>query len=240
MSHRVPLPRFGSASRSIRASACAIVLVALAACAGSPAVGPAETTSPSFAKGRPASTPVAVTIVDGGLGISSDGQGEYSDGVDGVGAVIDDVGNLIFGTGGSGRTMRFDFAAEVSGDLFTPPAPDGGVRFNTQVAGLLDMAVGATKCGGATVQYLTGSSRTTLGYHTFTGGAPYPESNNVIVTRTSTTTWTVAAAMAAECGGPDFVAGVKFEQDINVKPSRNIVVMNGYFVMPVQATIRVL
>lgn len=158
--------------------------------------------------------------------IRSDGTGPYVNGQQNVKAIIDGVGDFDLDTSNSGRggtrTLFVDFTSPASTGA-TPPFSSANVDvyFSTGGGGLLQMAVGTAKMMNVQI-ILPGS------YFLEFNPNAHPGSSSVIVTRTSSTTWTIEASATSTA------------QLIQSTTShgKTTVTSEGFFYMPFQITVQ--
>lgn len=177
-----------------------------------------------------ASTPLGMTVQDqgpsGAYRIYGDGKGEYVNGVDGIGAVIDTYGNLEIGptavSTSQVRTLKFDFSAPADpSNTYRPdeslPQQQWKIKTNPNVVAgtpkITDLGVNgnpASGCYGSTIAHQNGVTHHRVIWNT----ASDPQSTNVYITRTSATTWTVVSNGPC-AGNPDW--GAVYSMDLTRK-----------------------
>lgn len=148
----------------------------------------------------PTSTPLIATFADNNLTpdrIQSDGMGPYVNGQSNVKAILDGGGDFDLDTNTTPlaaiRTLFLDFTSCASGPgTCSPPFTTDRVDsyMSTSAGGLPSMMVGSSKASSMQVSFVGGY------FLRFDPGA-YPETSNVTVTRTSSTTWIVQAPATA-------------------------------------------
>jgi hypothetical protein len=167
--------------------------------------------------------PLVVTVYDldsDGVpcGICSDGQGGYSDGVDGVSANIDQYGDIIINfqtTKAKIRGLHYDYSQALGGQPagWTAP-PDGPNNYFSTIAGpgavaLQTMLVGAAEClEGGPSDTFTDFNQTQYrhDFHRPLNSFDVSTTSFLVVTRTSSTIWDVEPK-SADCntGSPKVI-----------------------------------
>jgi hypothetical protein len=149
------------------------------------------------AAAKPTSVPAIATFRDGpGDRIASDGRGAYIDGIDRVAAYIDNRGDFDMdmspaGAGAPIRRINLDFQAPASADV-TPPFQSGldDAFMSTGAGGLPQMTVGTSIRSKLGVNF----SLAGLGWFIRFSPTDYPDTSNVLVTRTASDRWDIEAA----------------------------------------------
>ncbi len=135
--------------------------------------------------------PMTATFADNlGDRIMSDGLGTYTDGMDGVSALIDASGNFDLQVP-EPRQLKLDFGAPASPDADAPFLNGSEAGYiSTGCGGFEDMAIGESVRSRLAVNFTYG------GQNWFIRFAPgqYPDTSNVLVTRTASDTWEILAA----------------------------------------------
>lgn len=134
--------------------------------------------------------PMAATFVDNsGDRIMSDGLGPYTNGEYDVRAVIDASGNFDLKT--PTRILRLDFGAPASPDA-TAPFETGteAAYMSTGCGGFQDMTVGESVRSRLAINFTYGGQNWFIRF----APAEYPDTSNVLVTRTAEDTWEIQAA----------------------------------------------
>jgi hypothetical protein len=181
----------------------------------------AVTTSAGKPAKPPLGTPVTVIVADEGYRIQSDLLGPYVNGTDGVTAVIVPLGNLQLKTGDV-RKFWLDFTECASESCTAPFQAElkQGYMTTSCAAGLPSMDVGAYQDCNLNVHF-TADQR---GW--FIRFGEYPGTDFAIVTRVSSTSWTIAVP----------AGGVALLQSYPLK-GRVTWTDQGYFYMPVNLTV---
>lgn len=162
-----------------------------------------------------------VTIPDR---IGSDGAGSYTDGLQNVKAIIDGVGDFDLDTSASGagtRTVFLDFSMPASTGA-NPPFTTGymDVYLSTGGGGLPQIAVGFSKSMNIRVNL--------PGYFLDFNPNTYPDTANVLVTRTASDTWTIEAAST----------GIAKLQLVTTVRGKTVLTDEGNFFMPFKLTVK--
>ena len=144
-----------------------------------------------------------VTVNDVGNKITSDGQGDYVDGLQRVQAILDKNGNFIFTTNTNGnkpaiRSLNYNFDDPII--VFTPPPPLGNINtygLSTYLSSSIptskpiqNMANGESEC----VPFLTLAGNWRLLFHGGAQDRPDSTSAFAYVTRINSTQWTFTSA----------------------------------------------
>jgi hypothetical protein len=136
--------------------------------------------------------PIPMTAVfadNEGDRITSDGLGAYADGVEGVMAVIDASGNFDMRVS-EPRTLTLDFGTPASPDADAPFETGSEAGYiSTGCGGFEDMAVGESVGSRLAVNFTYGGQQWFVRFEP----AQYPDTTNVVVTRTSDDTWEIEA-----------------------------------------------
>lgn len=140
--------------------------------------------------------PMTATFVDNlGDRITSDGLGTYTDGMGGVKALIDASGNFDLQVPEQ-RQLKLDFAAPASPDADAPfPTGSEAGYISTGCGGFEDMAIGESVRSRLAINFTYGGQNWFIRFDP----AQYPDTSNVLVTRTADDTWEIKA-------GPDDIA----------------------------------
>lgn len=170
----------------------------------------------------PKEIPVTVTFTDGGYAIQSDGLGAYSNGANGVRAVLVSAGNLALDTG-SARSLLLDFGVCASESCAPPFEAQEVTAFlgtsACQYRTLRDMPIDGSQACNLNVNFGTPGTGWFIRFGETTDTAP------AIVTRT-TSGWTIDVP----------ADGVAKLQSYPTK-GRFVLTLRGYFVMPVHLTV---
>jgi hypothetical protein len=239
-------------SRSLAALAASVLLLGTA-CAEPDQSATAPTGAGAPLLGRAGiPTPLAVTVADAGPnlewhGIRSDGKGDYVDGQQGTAASIDGYGNLQFGVALSSapaRTLTFDFSFPVEPSNLYRPIEEGQQRFQLTtnpngVAGtpkISDLGVNGnpdSACYNSAIAHRNATTR----YEAYFNPDFAAQSIRVLITRTGSGTWTLAANVA-RCG-PDADWAALFSQDLTTRKTAPLI-FRGHYLLPVSMQLRAL
>jgi hypothetical protein len=196
--------------------------------------------------------PLAVTVIDqdvtGTYRVLSDGLGDYVNGTQGLTAVIDGSGNLVFGPtspGSTSRKLRFDFSAPTDPLNGYRPDTSGEIGFSIKsnpnlVDGTRSPLIGdlgvngvpASACYSITISYRTA----TTGYLVVMNRASMPQSTQAYITRTSISPAVWSLVSDGQCLGNPNWAGVQ-SQDLTTKKTSPLV-FQGYFDMRLSIVLR--
>ena len=122
--------------------------------------------------------------------ITSDGAGAYADGVEGGTAMIDASGNFDMRVA-EPRTLTLDFGAPASSDADAPFETGSEAGYiSTGCGGFEDMAVGDSVGSRLAVNFTYGGQQWFIRFEP----AQYPDTTNVVVTRTGENTWEIKAS----------------------------------------------
>jgi hypothetical protein len=213
------------------------------------ATAPNGAAAPWLAKAG-TSTRLAVTVTDSGPGtewhgIRSDGGGDYVDGQQGITAVIDGYGNLLFSellATTPARTLTFDFSFPIDPSNTYRPDVAGQQRFQLTtnpngVAGtpkISDLGVNGNPsfaCYNTAIAHRTGTAR----YEAYFNTNHDPQSTRVLITRTGSDTWTLVAN-DARCGlNADWAA--LHSEDLTTRKAAPLV-FRGYYRLPFSMQLR--
>ena len=157
--------------------------------------------------------------------IRSDGAGPYVNGQHNVKAIIDGQGDFDLDTSASGsgtRTLFVDLTSPTSTSA-TPPFTSANVDayFSTGGGGLPQMAVGGTKM--LNMQMILPNS-----YFLEFNPNAHPGSSSVLVTRTSSTTWSLEASATSTA---QLIRSV-------TSHGKTTVTSEGFFYMPFKITVQ--
>lgn len=191
------------------------------------ALGLAVTTS----AGKPPAVkeiPVAVTVADDDYAIQSDQLGPYSDGVDGVRAVLVSLGNLALDTHYTStsavRRLFLDFRGACTGPCSPPWATGAVVAFlstsSCTQSNVRDMPIGSSQSCNLNVNFGTPGTGWFIRFGEYGGTDP------AAVTRHSATSWTIEVP----AGGVGKLLSYPTK-------GRMVLTEQGDFVMPLQLTV---
>lgn len=180
-----------------RSFACVTFAALVVGCAA-PLSAPDDNASAArLVKGAVTSIRVAVTIDPSPSNrIRGDGA-EYVDGVGGISASLDDVGNLIFTTPAT-RPIAFDFSQQLTGTPYQP-APGAVASYslrtqrgsNSGIPPLQSLAVGASACYPLYYAFSDSFNQYLVRFPATGDSVTSPLATYVLATRTTTGTWSV-------------------------------------------------
>jgi hypothetical protein len=167
-------------------------------------IGRASSANAQGKKAPSSDIPVSISFRDAGTDmVTSDSVGSYVNGVAGVSAVINGIGNLIVdsntASGTAVRTFKFNFSSPTA-DNTSPISPNSlqpldGATIATRIIGIpmQNMVIGTYQCVELAFGFREGTLQYTLAFITARAypGDEVTGTSYALVTRTSADTWEV-------------------------------------------------